>query len=318
MKMKNVVVALLLLLSWGLIGHVIDESAVAGAIKADAPAVPRQVDSAPKRGVLFEVVGSQGHAYLFGTIHVGKPEYFPLDHMTTTAMASSKVLAVEADVLNQEHAADVLIERALYQPPASLEDVIEPALLAQIVPLLDRFHMPHQQAWQMKPWMLAMTLTLLDGQQTGYDAGQGVDLFLLRMAKTMNKRVVELESLESQFALFDGLSSEEQRLFLEEAVKAVASGESGSQLSAMADAWAAADRVKLTAALQMELDRQSPLFRKMYEKLLIERNHAMADKIEQLLHSGGQSFVAIGTFHLLGEDSVVSLLAKRGYQIKVL
>lgn len=318
MKIKHMVIALPLLLLWGHSSLLGDAPAMAGEAAADTQAVLRQIEAAPKRGVLFEVVGSKGNAYLFGTIHVGKPEYYPLDKTTTTAMVSSKVLAVEADVLNQQHAAQVLVERAMYRPPASLEQMVEPELIAQIIPLLDRFQVSQEQAWLMKPWMLAMTLTLLDSQQAGYDSGQGVDLFLLEMAKGMNKPVIELESLESQFTLFDEFSQEEQQLFLEEAVKAIESGESKTQLSALTDAWAAADRAKLTAVLQTELDQQSPLFRKVYEKLLTQRNRAMADKVEQLLQSGDQSFVAVGTFHLLGEDSVVSMLAKRGYKIKVL
>jgi len=318
MKGKHIAIALPLLLLWGHIGGLGDAPAIGGEPAADTQAVQRQIEAAPKRGVLFEVIGSKGKAYLFGTIHVGKPEYYPLDKTTTTAMASSKVLAVEADVLNQQRAAHVLIEQAMYRPPASLEHMVEPELLSRIIPLLDRYQVPQEQAWLMKPWMLAMTLTLLDGQQAGYDSGQGVDVFLLGTAKRMKKPVVELESLESQFALFDGFSQEEQQLFLEEAVSAIENGESKTQLSALADAWAAADRAKLAAVLQMELDQQSPLFRKVYEKLLIQRNLAMADKVERLLQSGDQSFVAVGTFHLLGEDSVVAVLAKRGYKIKVL
>ncbi|MDH5641250.1 MAG: TraB/GumN family protein [Nitrospira sp.] len=318
MKSAHLWMALLLSFLWLHGEPSCDASAIAGEANPDAQAILQQIEAAPKRGILFEVAGSKGKAYLFGTIHVGKPEYYPLDKMTTSAMASSKVLAVEADVLNQQHAAQVVFERAMYQPPESLDQVVKPEVLSQVTPLLDRFQLPQQQAWLMKPWMLAMTLTLLDGQQAGYDPGYGVDLFLLGMAQGMKKPVVELESLESQFALFDGFSLEEQQMFLEEAVKGIESGESKAQLSALADAWASADRTKLTAALKMELEQQTPLLRKLYEKLLTQRNLAMADKVERLLQSGDQSFVAVGTFHLLGEDSVVALLAKRGYKIKAL
>ena len=316
MKVKPMMMVLLLF--WVLISPPLDSLARAGDGTSAPQAVLQQSESAPKRGVLFEVLGAKGKAYLFGTIHVGKPEYYPLDKTTTTAMESSKVLAVEADVSDQTQAAQAFLKWALYQPPESMAQVVEPELLSRVIPLLDRFQIPQPQAWLMKPWMLAMTLTLLDSQRAGYDSGKGVDVFLLEMAKGMKKPVVELESLESQFALFDGFSREEQQVFLEEAVTAIENGESKAQISALADAWAAADRAKLTAVLQMELEQQSPLFRNLYEKLLTQRNRAMADKVEQLLQSGEQSFVAVGTFHLLGEDSVVSMLAKRGYKITVL
>ncbi len=317
MKMKSMV-SMLLLLFLALISPSLDPPIIAGEGASDLQAVLQQIESAPKRGVLFEVVGAKGNAYLFGTIHIGKPEYYPLDKTTTTAMVSSDILAVEADVSDQTQAAQTVLEWAMYQPPESLDQAVEPELLSRVIPLLDRFHVPQEQARLMKPWMLAMMLTLLDGEQSGYDSGYGVDLFLLQTAKGMSKPVVELESLESQFALFDGFSREEQQLFLEEAVAAIENGESKTQLSALADAWAAADRDKLTAVLEAELEQQSPLFRKLYEKVLTQRNRAMADKIEQLLQSGDKSFIAIGAFHLLGKESVVSVLSNRGYKIRAL
>lgn len=277
-----------------------------------------QHEALPKRGVLFEVSGPKGKAYLFGTVHVGKPEFYPLDRTTSQAMASSSFLAVEADVSDQRNAALQVVQHAMYRPPASLDQAIDSALLLRVEPILERFRFPKQQAFQMKPWMLGMMLTLLETQQAGYDPQYGADVYLLERARELKKPVVELESLAIQFALFNSFTSEEQQLFLEETVSGIESGKSQTQVSALVEAWASADRDKLKAILQEETQRQSAMYRSLYEKLLTQRNAAMADKIGGYLESGDQYFVGVGTFHLLGEGSVVDLLGQRGFTVKTL
>src|SRR5258708_12834114 len=56
----------------------------ASSVAADAPALdrprdaPRQAETAPKRGLLYEIGGGAATLYLFGTLHVGKPHFYPL------------------------------------------------------------------------------------------------------------------------------------------------------------------------------------------------------------------------------------------------
>ena len=48
---------------------------------------------AVERGALFKVSGHGHMMYLFGTIHMGLPEFFPLDESVTRALAASTTLA---------------------------------------------------------------------------------------------------------------------------------------------------------------------------------------------------------------------------------
>ena len=48
--------------------------------------------------------------------------------------------------------------------------------------------------------------------------------------------------------------------------------------------------------------------------LLYERNASWIDGIEQL-HARGGAFIAVGALHLIGEKSVLDLLAHRGYVV---
>jgi uncharacterized protein YbaP (TraB family) len=71
------------------------------------------------------------------------------------------------------------------------------------------------------------------------------------------------------------------------------------------------------ASLQRQLDAQwreaGPAFR---TALIVNRNRAWADEIEQRLHGAGRIFIAVGAAHLIGDDSVVALLRARGIVVE--
>jgi uncharacterized protein len=50
---------------------------------------------AAERGALFKVSGSGHTMYLFGTMHVGLPEFYPLEPRIATAVQNASALALE-------------------------------------------------------------------------------------------------------------------------------------------------------------------------------------------------------------------------------
>ena len=53
-------------------------------------------------------------------------------------------------------------------------------------------------------------------------------------------------------------------------------------------------------------------------RLIQERNLHMADKIEKLLELHKTCFVMVGSGHLVGEESIVSLLESKGHTVEQL
>jgi uncharacterized protein len=282
----------------------------------DTQAIVKRLEAAPRRGVLFEVRSDKRTLYLFGTVHLGKLDFYPLNIAVTRALATSEYLAVEADISDEGSVAKEMAELAMYSAADSLDKHISPALSERTQHVLEENKFAKETAMKMKPWMLGMTLTMLDIVKTGYSPVYGADLFLLGLAKEMHKPVVELESIHGQFELMDGLAASEQQAFLADTIDELESGKLRSELVEIINAWAKADSSELEAILKTQEASMTPNEKKIYAKLITDRNATMTDRIEEFVRSSNQYFVAVGAMHLLGKDSIVARLKEKGYEVR--
>jgi uncharacterized protein YbaP (TraB family) len=53
----------------------------------------------------------------------------------------------------------------------------------------------------------------------------------------------------------------------------------------------------------------------IYQALLVRRNANWADQIQTLLAGSGTTFIAVGSAHLAGDDSVQEILEDRGVTV---
>lgn len=54
----------------------------------------------------------------------------------------------------------------------------------------------------------------------------------------------------------------------------------------------------------------------VFNSLLRDRNRAWATTLSRFMEDSGTGFVAVGTAHLLGEESLLSELRERGYSVQ--
>ena len=166
--------------------------------------------------------------------------------------------------------------------------------------------LPVAQLEPMRPWLAALTLSLVPIVKAGYDPKLGVDTLLATAARAQGKPVKGLETMEQQLRFFADLPPEVELAMLREAVDDVERGP--KTLDALSAAWAAGDGTAFERLFVDEL-RDSP---ELYEVLIDERNEAWAEAIADRMRGSGVSFIAVGAGHLTGPDSVQAKLAERG------
>jgi uncharacterized protein len=80
----------------------------------------------------------------------------------------------------------------------------------------------------------------------------------------------------------------------------------------MADAWAKGDAAELEKLLLASL-KTSP---DLYKHLLVDRNAAWVPAVERCLNEKTACFVVVGAAHLVGPDSLVAMLQRRGHTVE--
>jgi uncharacterized protein YbaP (TraB family) len=280
-------------------------------------AAPLAAASTQARGALFKVQGAGHTLYLFGTMHVGLPEFYPLEPRITAAVSQASVLALEIDPGRDP--ALMAQDMARYGTFAAGSDAyarLDPAKRARLDKVLGSRHLALQSVAHLKPWLLATVLALGEFTELGYRADLAVDAHLATLARQHQVPLLELESVGAQLALFSRLTEAQQWRFLEETVEAIETGKQGAQVRDIVDAWRNADQRGLDAmAVAAEADTStSGAF--IEQVLLEERNTELADKLAQLLGREPSAVAAVGVLHLVGKRSIPLLLRARGLTVE--
>jgi len=252
---------------------------------------------------LWEIRAPDGaRGWLFGTIHALPEGLAWRTSLLEDALAASSVLVVEvAELGDAAEAARQFASRArspglpplLARVPADDRSALEAAL--------NSAGLKESDFADVESWAAALQLA---SAMRSYDSGNGVDRALIAEAD----RVVGLESLATQFAMFDALPTREQALLLADVAR---EGGSGGQEERL-EAWLTGDLDLLSRDAGEGLLADSA----MRETLQLSRNRAWAERIAALLKAGERPFVAVGAAHMLGDEGLPALLAARGYSVR--
>ena len=283
--------------------------AVNAASAAVAPTPARQ------GGAMFKIQRAGHSAYVFGTIHVGRADFYPFDDKVLQAMQHSSAIALEIDPGNAQGLADLMTKYGIYANGKSLAQELPPPLLQQLNPLLEKYGLTLDAVATMKPWLLATMLGFSEYTHQGYLAQYGVDATLAAYAKKQGKPVVELETAEQQLSLLGKLTPAEQIQFLQDSIDEILDPAKAQRSLQLMTLWRNGD-VDGMAAMLAELTSDDTFTGKFVQRALLdERNPGLADDIAKLTSATPHAFVGIGMLHLVGKNSVLAMLRQRGYTV---
>ncbi|WP_171163760.1 TraB/GumN family protein [Usitatibacter palustris] len=273
--------------------------------------------SGERKNFLWEVSSLTNKVYLFGTIHAGKKDWFPLPEVVEKAFTESKVLVVEADITDQE----AMMKSApllMYAPPSNLETAVGPEEYARFKKHLARYSLPEAPLRQLKPFSAVSMLVFSEWGRLGYLPNFGVDAYLIQKARAELKPLIEIEGVETQSALIGSLTPEQNRQIFTGTMKAIESGLTSEQITGMVNAWQSGD-ANLLLEIARKYNDDVPGAKEFEEMFIWARHDAMVKKIEGYLGEARKPhFIAVGALHMAGPRGLVELLRKRGFVVKQL
>lgn len=281
-----------------------------GAVDAHAQGQPAV---APTRHFVWKV-GRDGRvvAWLLGAVHVLRKDVYPLPDVFQRAFTETGVLIEEVDLDAASDVSAVMpaASRAILGPDTSLSQLLDRETHALVTAKAEAAGVPMALLEHLKPWVVAMTLSVPALQKSGFDPALGLDRHFFDRAKAAKRPVRGLETVAYQLERLDGLPLPTQV----EMLRAVLS-DVDTQVAAVADivtAWRRGDITALERVLLQEF-RESP---EVYQRLLVERNQAWAPQVAACAAEPRPCLVVVGGAHLVGSDSLVALLRKAGFSVE--
>jgi uncharacterized protein YbaP (TraB family) len=276
-------------------------------------AAPAHADPA-----LWVVKGPHSTVYLFGSVHVlqkDKPWRAP---KIDAALHDSNDLWLEIPDVDDPSAMQPLILQLGVDREHPLSTLLTKDQLAHLDTTLKSFGIvAGEPAFEpMRPWLVAMTLSVLPIVKAGFDPGSGVEVTLKPEFVKAGKPVHGFETSEQQMHFLADMPQKEQIDYLNQTVDWLGpdghTGEAVAAFNKLVDAWYAGDTANIEHFGVDEM-RKTP---NLYRLLIAKRNQGFATQIDGLLKGTGTSFVAIGAAHLVGPDGVAALLEKQGWKVE--
>ncbi len=271
----------------------------------------------------YRIEGPGGATLLvMGTIHVGPAEGWKFSPAIRRGLTEADSFILEIDVREATDAeiSTFLAARVVLPTSVTIDDVVSPEtakLLTENDALLGQLGMPAEARLRLKPWFIAVGLMEAASGRSGYSGNRSAESAILAMLD--GRPLAALESLDAQLALLDSLSPVHQDLMLRDTLSRLDAMVEG--IEALVIAWGLNDQPTL-AQIALQGLKELPELEGFYEILLGERNRNWARQLSEILEdperAGETIFVGVGALHLVGADSLISILEAGGYRAESL
>ncbi len=299
---------------------------------ADMPAAKRErieaaADSVPfARGNLWQATRDGHSVTLVGTYHFDDPRHQETLDRLAPRLDAATALLVEAGPEEERQ-----LKKAIGDDPSLMFITEGPTLLQRLPPdtwarlagALEARGVPAVMGAKFQPWYASVVLAIPPCSITDAADPRGLDGLLIDAAKARDLPVAALEPWNTIFTIFGSFTPEEEQGMIDSALSVEA--QSADFAVTMANSYfAGQSRMiwELTRFFTYDQPGQTPEkvdaeLAVMEEALMARRNRAWIPVIEAAA-ARGPVVAAFGALHLSGEDGVLNLLAREGWQVEVL
>lgn len=245
--------------------------------------------------MLWQIQGTE--AYVFGSLHLGHPSFYPLSNATEEAFSRAKQVWFEAP------SDDSFRRRSVCSIMQAIQKVLKPKLLADTFAAGKRYGLTPKVIVAQRTWALASFLSNKSMEAEGFTPEFGLERYFEPRARAAGKTVSYLETSDDQFDVYDSASLTEQDEYLSYFL--YSEDHARKQIWELVRVWKEADREGLERIVELSI-RKFPF----NERLLFDRNRKWMPKLKMVIDENRPTFICVGASHLAGKDSLGALFAK--------
>ena len=262
-----------------------------------------------QRHILWSLQGKTNKVYLLGSFHLLKAsETLPAALDAAYVDAEKLVMEIDMDDLDPAQMQQVVMELGMLPPDQSLQKQLGAEAYPQFTATARKLGIDPAMLERFQPWFAAITLVQAELIKLGFDPNSGVEQRFTRRAVEDRKPIQGLETVREQLEIMARMPEKQQREFLLYSINDAE--RMASEVDELLVAWRRGD----TAAMAKLLAEGFKEYPDLYRPLTVERNRKWIPQIEQLLDDKEDYLVVVGALHLVGTDSVIDLLERKGYK----
>jgi uncharacterized protein YbaP (TraB family) len=283
---------------------------LAYSLQPTAYSLAASADAEHARGVLWSLKGKTNTVYLLGSVHFLRPsEQLPKTVDAAYLDAEQLLMEIDMDDLDPLHTQQLTLELGMLPEGQTLESQLGAAAYAKVSEYARSIGVEPMLLNRFKPWLAALTLVQLQLMKLGLDPNAGIEQRFAARASQDKKEIRGLETLREQLAMMANLPAAQQREFLLYSVEDTE--RATREIDELIAAWRVGDTARLSKLMAEGFEQYPDLYRPM----TVDRNRKWIAPLEQLLDDRDDYLVIVGALHLVGDDSVIELLEKRGHRI---
>ena len=273
-----------------------------------------KVPVAERMGSVWSISDGDNTIYLAGSVHLLREEDYPVSPFYDQVYDDSESIVMEVDLGEMLNPEGILkVQRlGMFGPDDSLDRHLSAELIDRLKAYLQTHPTGQLMALglpKMKPGMILLSISSLEAMRMNARPELGLETTIYQKAMGDGKTVSGLETVEFQMTCFDELSDKEIEKLLGETLDEV--DEMSAKIDKLIAAWHRGEEGKLDTLMNEEMEEG-----KVRELLLTERNANWIPHIEKAIKGSRNVMFLVGAAHLVGKDSVVDLLRKKGYQVE--
>ncbi len=260
---------------------------------------------------VYEISKGSNKVYLAGTIHLLPSQDLPPPAEFAAAYKQSQKIVFETDI--QKSRTPEFGQRfgqAMTLPNnTTLKDILDADTWNALQAFSSKSQFPLTQTMMFNPAMISILITLAESEKLG--VGDGVDVYYDKLARGDNKNLGELETADDVIGYMKSFSQEDPNKIIMSTINDAE--HIGVDLEKMILAWKAGDLDQLQKELGDRMRKETP---NAYKSLVINRNKKWLPKIKAMFKTSEIEMVLVGSLHLSGEEGLLAMLKKEGYQVK--
>ena len=264
------------------------------------------------KNCLWSIQTQSNKVFLLGSLHVLKQDSYPLAAAIESAYANSQRIVFETDIgaMQDPSMQGKMLALGMYPEGQNLFQNLAGNTRQQLKKKLSELGLPPEAFARFKPWFVALTLTTVELQRLGYNPLYGIDVYFFNKAKNGGKEIGFLEDPKYQIDLLGNMTDKDQKDFLNQTLKDL---ELVSELAGdLVKNWKSGN----TDELHKLLHKSFKDYPDLNDRLLIQRNLKWVKEVEHAMGKNKNVLFVVGAGHLVGPESVVDLLRKKGYEVK--